>query len=69
MFFHSDIILHFGQMKVLDMLNQERAAAERKNIIYKIEQRAVQGKEEALMTQVPVTATDTGFHYTQGTHG
>ncbi|XP_033497834.1 ankyrin repeat domain-containing protein 6 [Epinephelus lanceolatus] len=43
------------QMKVLDMLNQERAAAERKNIIYKIEQRAAQGKEEALMTQAAVT--------------
>ncbi|XP_042356771.1 ankyrin repeat domain-containing protein 6 [Plectropomus leopardus] len=43
------------QMKVLDMLSQERAAAERKNMIYKIEQRAAQGREEALMTQAAVS--------------
>ncbi|XP_031177314.1 ankyrin repeat domain-containing protein 6 isoform X1 [Sander lucioperca] len=39
------------QIKVLDMLNQERAAAERKNMVYEIKQRAAQGREEALMTQ------------------
>lgn len=42
------------QIKVLDMLNQERAAAERKNMIYKIERRVAQSREEALMTQVSV---------------
>ncbi|XP_032355708.1 ankyrin repeat domain-containing protein 6 isoform X3 [Etheostoma spectabile] len=39
------------QIKVLDMLNQERAAAERKTMVYEIEQRAAQGREEALATQ------------------
>ncbi|XP_069544441.1 ankyrin repeat domain-containing protein 6 [Brachyistius frenatus] len=39
------------QIKVLDMLNQERAAADRKHVIDKMEQRAAQGREEALMTQ------------------
>ncbi|KAF1375221.1 hypothetical protein PFLUV_G00237250 [Perca fluviatilis] len=43
------------QIKVLDMLNQERAAAERKTMVYEIEQRAAQGREEALMTQVAVS--------------
>ncbi|XP_037652419.1 ankyrin repeat domain-containing protein 6 [Sebastes umbrosus] len=43
------------QIKVLDVLNQERAAAERKNLVYKIEQRAAQGREEALMTQAAVS--------------
>ncbi|XP_036928161.1 ankyrin repeat domain-containing protein 6 [Acanthopagrus latus] len=42
------------QIKVLDMLNQERAAAERKNMIYKIERRVAQSREEALMTQAAV---------------
>lgn len=41
-----------GQIKVLDMLNQERAVAERKNMIYRIEQRLAQGREETLMTKV-----------------
>ncbi|XP_028251874.1 ankyrin repeat domain-containing protein 6 [Parambassis ranga] len=39
------------QIKVLDMLNQERAAAERKNIIYKMEQEAAKGREETLTSQ------------------
>lgn len=43
---------HFWQIKVLDMLNQERTTAERKIMTYKIEQRLAQGREEALMTQV-----------------
>lgn len=43
----------FGQMKVLDKVNQERAAAEKKNMIDRIEQAAARGREDALMTQVP----------------
>ncbi|XP_065803791.1 ankyrin repeat domain-containing protein 6 isoform X2 [Labrus bergylta] len=43
------------QIKVLDMLNQERAAAERRNMIYRIEQRVAQGREETLMTQAAVS--------------
>ncbi|XP_070698448.1 ankyrin repeat domain-containing protein 6 [Pempheris klunzingeri] len=39
------------QIKVLDVLNQERAAAERKNTIYRIEQRVAREREEALITQ------------------
>ncbi|KAI3368039.1 hypothetical protein L3Q82_026865 [Scortum barcoo] len=39
------------QIKVLDVLNQERAAADRRNMIYRIERRSVQDREEALMTQ------------------
>ncbi|KAG7509854.1 ankyrin repeat domain-containing protein 6-like isoform X2 [Solea senegalensis] len=39
------------QIKVLSVLNQERAAAERKNLIYWIERRAAQDREEALKTQ------------------
>ncbi|KAG8013681.1 Ankyrin repeat domain-containing protein 6 [Nibea albiflora] len=39
------------QIKVLDILNQERAASERKNMIYRTEQRVAQLREEALMTQ------------------
>ncbi|XP_051941714.1 ankyrin repeat domain-containing protein 6 isoform X2 [Hippocampus zosterae] len=39
------------QMKVLDMLNQERAASERNNIMHRIEQVVAQGKEEALIAQ------------------
>lgn len=50
-----------GQIKVLDILNQERAAAERKNIIYRTEQRVAQLREEALMTQVPIT--ELGFYF------
>lgn len=39
------------QIKVLDMLNQERVAAERRDMIYRIEQQATQGREEARITQ------------------
>ncbi|KAG7226221.1 hypothetical protein INR49_002955 [Caranx melampygus] len=39
------------QIKVLNMLNQERAEAERKEMIYRIEQRAALDREEALKTQ------------------
>lgn len=44
--------LWFWQIKVLNMLNQERAEAERKKMLYMIEQRAAQHREEALRTQV-----------------
>lgn len=46
---------YFGveQIKVWDMLNQERAMTERKNMIYWTEQRVAHEREEALMTQVP----------------
>lgn len=40
----------FEQIKVL---NQERAMAERKNMIYWTEQQVTHEREEALMTQVP----------------
>ncbi|KAE8289492.1 Ankyrin repeat domain-containing protein 6 Diversin [Larimichthys crocea] len=43
------------QIKVLDILNQERAAAEKKNMIYRTEQRVAQLREEALMTQAAVS--------------
>ncbi|CAJ1074233.1 ankyrin repeat domain-containing protein 6-like isoform X2 [Xyrichtys novacula] len=43
------------QIKVLDILNQERAAAERRNMIYRMEQRVAQGREETLMTQAAVS--------------
>ncbi|KAM3594312.1 uncharacterized protein V6R79_005639 [Siganus canaliculatus] len=43
------------QIKVLDMLNQERAAAERKDMLYRIEQRVAQGREDTLMTQAAVS--------------
>ncbi|XP_035529334.1 ankyrin repeat domain-containing protein 6-like [Morone saxatilis] len=43
------------QIKVLDMLNQERTAAERKNIMYRTEQRIAQGREKTLMTQAAVS--------------
>lgn len=39
-------------MKVLDMLNQERVAADRRKMIYSIEQRLEQGREETLRSQV-----------------
>ncbi|XP_041828502.1 ankyrin repeat domain-containing protein 6 [Melanotaenia boesemani] len=39
------------QLKVLDMLTQERAAAEKKKMIYRMEQRAAEGRAEVLMTQ------------------
>lgn len=39
-------------MKVLDLLNQERVVAERRKMIYSIEQRLAQGREENLVTQV-----------------
>ncbi|XP_062413401.1 ankyrin repeat domain-containing protein 6 [Pungitius pungitius] len=43
------------QIKVLDMLNQERAAAERKSMVYQMEQRAAQHREEARGTQAAVS--------------
>ncbi|XP_076605120.1 ankyrin repeat domain-containing protein 6 isoform X2 [Chaetodon auriga] len=43
------------QIKVLDMLNQERAAAEKTNMIYRMEQRVAQGREETLMAQAAVS--------------
>lgn len=46
------IFSYFGQIRVLDLLNQERTKAERKNMTYKMEQRLAQGREETLMTQV-----------------
>ncbi|XP_047193773.1 ankyrin repeat domain-containing protein 6-like [Scophthalmus maximus] len=39
------------QIKLLDVPNKERAAAERKNMIYRMEWRAAQDREEALKTQ------------------
>lgn len=39
-------------MKVLDLLNQERVLAERRKMIYTVEQRLAQGQEETLVTQV-----------------
>lgn len=45
----------FVQIKVLNMLNQERAETERKEIIYMMEQRAALEREEALRTQVLLT--------------
>ncbi|XP_035023122.2 ankyrin repeat domain-containing protein 6 isoform X2 [Hippoglossus stenolepis] len=43
------------QIKVLNVLNEERAAAERKNMIYRMERRAAQDREEALKTQAAVS--------------
>ncbi|XP_077439391.1 uncharacterized protein ankrd6a isoform X3 [Vanacampus margaritifer] len=43
-------ILH-EEMKLLDMLNQERAASERNNMIHRIEEVIAQGKEETLIAQ------------------
>ncbi|KAM7376750.1 hypothetical protein PAMP_006458 [Pampus punctatissimus] len=42
-------------MKVLDMLNQERAAAERKKMIYSIKQGVAWCREEALLKQAAVS--------------
>lgn len=42
----------FGQIKVLDLLNQERAAAERRDMIYLMEQRAAESREEVHTKQV-----------------
>ncbi|XP_054470308.1 ankyrin repeat domain-containing protein 6 [Anoplopoma fimbria] len=39
------------QIKVLDVLSQEKAAAERKYMVYKMEQRAAQEREEARVTK------------------
>lgn len=50
------------QIKVLDLLNQERAATERKNMIYRIERSVDQRREEALMSKV---YTDTGLLFMQ----
>ncbi|XP_068574246.1 ankyrin repeat domain-containing protein 6 [Cebidichthys violaceus] len=46
------------QIKVLDMLNHERAAAERKYMVYKMEQRAAQEREEALVTQQAAVSSE-----------
>ncbi|XP_030299154.1 ankyrin repeat domain-containing protein 6 isoform X2 [Sparus aurata] len=43
------------QIKVLDLLNQERAATERKNMIYRIERSVDQRREEALMSKAAVS--------------
>ncbi|XP_040917264.1 ankyrin repeat domain-containing protein 6 [Toxotes jaculatrix] len=43
------------QIKVLNMLNQERAASERKDMIYRMEQRAARDRQEALKTQAAVS--------------
>ncbi|XP_033967880.1 ankyrin repeat domain-containing protein 6 [Pseudochaenichthys georgianus] len=43
------------QMKVLDLLSEQRAAAERRRTGFRIEQRAAQGREEALTTQAAVS--------------
>lgn len=42
-------------MKVLELLNQDRVVAERRKMIYSIEQRLAQGREETLVTQVSLT--------------
>ncbi|XP_029973355.1 ankyrin repeat domain-containing protein 6 [Salarias fasciatus] len=39
------------QIKVLDMLNQERVAEERRNMLYRMEQKAAQVGQEALLKQ------------------
>lgn len=46
------VLFDFCQIKVLDMLNQERVSAERKDMTYRIERRAAQGREEAELRQV-----------------
>ncbi|XP_053289763.1 ankyrin repeat domain-containing protein 6 [Pleuronectes platessa] len=43
------------QIKVLNVLNEERAAAEKKNMVYRMERRAAQEREEALKTQAAVS--------------
>ncbi|KAK5916241.1 hypothetical protein CgunFtcFv8_011244 [Champsocephalus gunnari] len=43
------------QMKVLDLLSEQRAAAERRRTGFRIEQRAAQAREEALTTQAAVS--------------
>ncbi|XP_034419334.1 ankyrin repeat domain-containing protein 6 [Cyclopterus lumpus] len=43
------------QIKALDILNQETAAAERKFTVYKMEQRAAREREEAQLTQAAVS--------------
>ncbi|CAK6977737.1 ankyrin repeat domain-containing protein 6 [Scomber scombrus] len=43
------------QMKVLDMLNQERAIAERKNMIHRIKQEVARGTEDTMLTQAVVS--------------
>ncbi|XP_051801123.1 ankyrin repeat domain-containing protein 6 [Acanthochromis polyacanthus] len=42
------------QIKVLDMLNQERVAAERQSMIHMMEQKAAECREEVLMSQAAV---------------
>ncbi|XP_037550717.1 ankyrin repeat domain-containing protein 6 [Nematolebias whitei] len=39
------------QLKVLDLLNQERAAAETRNLMFRMEQKAAQDRAEALRSQ------------------
>uniref|UniRef100_A0A672J828 Ankyrin repeat domain 6a n=1 Tax=Salarias fasciatus TaxID=181472 RepID=A0A672J828_SALFA len=48
------------QIKVLDMLNQERVAEERRNMLYRMEQKAAQVGQEALLKQVSVHSDLTG---------
>eukprot|EP00063_Salmo_salar_P075796 XP_014050631.1 PREDICTED: ankyrin repeat domain-containing protein 6-like isoform X2 [Salmo salar] len=43
------------QIKVLDMLTQERVAAERMECLYRMDQRAAQGREEAQRRQAAAT--------------
>ncbi|KAJ3613122.1 hypothetical protein NHX12_019374 [Muraenolepis orangiensis] len=43
------------QIKVLDMLNQERAATERGDILHSIDQQAKQGREQTLRSQAAVS--------------
>jgi len=40
------------QIKVLDLVSQERASTEREDLLHTMEQRAEQGREEALRSQV-----------------
>ncbi|KAJ0062976.1 hypothetical protein NL108_010257 [Boleophthalmus pectinirostris] len=42
------------QIKVADMINQARVAAERRHLMLKMEEQAAQGREEARMTQAAV---------------
>ncbi|CAL9686939.1 unnamed protein product [Knipowitschia caucasica] len=42
------------QIKVVDMINQARAAAERRHLMYRMEQQAAQGREEARVTEAAV---------------
>ncbi|CAL8285577.1 unnamed protein product [Lota lota] len=43
------------QIKVLDMVNQERAATEREAMLYRIDQHAEQAREEAMRSQAAIS--------------